>query len=334
MYDLHFHTTLSDGTNTPEEMVDFAVQNGVRLLACTEHDIINREVSSLLDKRHRKTDIHDGELHQQIDSVDGVEVSVGHIDWAYKKSLHITAYSRVLSEALDPFLMNIREGKARKWVLRCQILADHGFQMLDASGVKVWFFLETILARFPNKRKDSINNIDIQFLIHEVPENYLLASKITGIEITSYNFLRDCLKRDWRFTKIISLPEDTQVYEPTLESLIWEVDQSDTVVSLPHANVSFRTIEEMEWRIWWLVNQGLNAIEINKEAPKEWVESIYRVRKKYGLLMTFGSDSHGLERMDSSHGKFGTLNSHIETPEYWKDKFLEKTYGSIYSPMV
>lgn len=38
-YDLHTHSTASDGTLTPPELVDFAHQQGVDVLALTDHDV-------------------------------------------------------------------------------------------------------------------------------------------------------------------------------------------------------------------------------------------------------------------------------------------------------
>lgn len=39
--DLHCHTTASDGIKTPSELIDFAIENGVDVLAITDHDTIN-----------------------------------------------------------------------------------------------------------------------------------------------------------------------------------------------------------------------------------------------------------------------------------------------------
>lgn len=39
--DLHIHSTYSDGTNTPEELVDLAVKNGVSVLALSDHDTLD-----------------------------------------------------------------------------------------------------------------------------------------------------------------------------------------------------------------------------------------------------------------------------------------------------
>ncbi|HOP64168.1 MAG TPA: PHP domain-containing protein [Spirochaetota bacterium] len=39
--DLHCHTTASDGIRTPSGLIDYAVENGVNVLAITDHDTIN-----------------------------------------------------------------------------------------------------------------------------------------------------------------------------------------------------------------------------------------------------------------------------------------------------
>ena len=41
MVDLHVHSTCSDGTFTPEELVDYAMAKGLRAFALTDHDTIN-----------------------------------------------------------------------------------------------------------------------------------------------------------------------------------------------------------------------------------------------------------------------------------------------------
>ena len=41
MVDLHVHSTCSDGTLTPEELVDYAIQKGLTAFALTDHDTVN-----------------------------------------------------------------------------------------------------------------------------------------------------------------------------------------------------------------------------------------------------------------------------------------------------
>ena len=46
---------------------------------------------------------------------------------------------------------------------------------------------------------------------------------------------------------------------------------------------------------------GLNAIEINTCATKEWVDAILEAKNKYGLYLTFGSDFHKENHVDGKH---------------------------------
>lgn len=39
--DLHCHTTASDGIRTPSELIDYAISEGVELIAVTDHDTVN-----------------------------------------------------------------------------------------------------------------------------------------------------------------------------------------------------------------------------------------------------------------------------------------------------
>lgn len=79
-FDLHFHTTLSDGAKTPEQTVDIAKKLNLQFMACTDHDIINTRVPELAKAAG-------------IDSVEGVELSSS--DYGNNaKSAHLTCYSR------------------------------------------------------------------------------------------------------------------------------------------------------------------------------------------------------------------------------------------------
>jgi predicted metal-dependent phosphoesterase TrpH len=40
-YDLHTHSNLSDGTDSPEEIVEAAGKEGLKLIAITDHDTLS-----------------------------------------------------------------------------------------------------------------------------------------------------------------------------------------------------------------------------------------------------------------------------------------------------
>lgn len=104
-FDLHFHTTLSDGCKTSEEAVQIAKKCGLDFIACTDHDIVNTELPSIAQVAG-------------IMSVHGVEIS------AYEpesdKHLHITCYAERFSNRVHAIMESTRQGR---WVkIQSQIL--------------------------------------------------------------------------------------------------------------------------------------------------------------------------------------------------------------------
>ena len=155
---------------------------------------------------------------------------------------------------------------------------------------------------------ENLNNGHIAKAFLEVNDNLDLVSKLTGQNIDSKDFLSQCLKKEGEFTRKISLPRDVPPYEPSFESLVKQLDKNKTVISLPHAHVTFATVDEFHVRIGKLVDIGMNAIEISATMPLEWVQVVDQTSKKYNLLLTFGSDYHGIEKVDTYHGEFMELN--------------------------
>jgi hypothetical protein len=63
--DLHTHTTASDGTYAPADLVREAVRRGVRVLAVTDHDSVDAVVPALLTARD----------HPPLEIVPGIEIN-------------------------------------------------------------------------------------------------------------------------------------------------------------------------------------------------------------------------------------------------------------------
>ena len=75
--DLHTHTTASDGQDTPAELVNFAVQQGVSILGVTDHDTVDAI-----------TDLQEHADNAGITLVPGVELSTT-VDFA---EVHVLGY--------------------------------------------------------------------------------------------------------------------------------------------------------------------------------------------------------------------------------------------------
>jgi hypothetical protein len=91
--DLHCHSTVSDGLLAPADLVLRARDNGVELLALTDHD----ELGGLAEARATADEIG-------LRFVDGVEIS---ISWGDDQTVHI------LGLGIDPANAELREGLQR-----------------------------------------------------------------------------------------------------------------------------------------------------------------------------------------------------------------------------
>src|SRR5210317_73838 len=103
IYDLHCHSTASDGSLTPTELVALACKNNVDVLALTDHDVTNgiKEAASQSEGRGLKF-------------IPGIEISV---TWRHQ-TIHIVALgidpdNQVLQQGLES-IVDFRKIRAEK----------------------------------------------------------------------------------------------------------------------------------------------------------------------------------------------------------------------------
>lgn len=103
LYDLHSHSTASDGTLTPAELVERAVVNGVDALALTDHDTLDGLEEALLTARKH-----------HIRVIPGVEISVTwHRRTIHMLGLGVDRNSQQLQENLQA-LQQFRDWRAEE----------------------------------------------------------------------------------------------------------------------------------------------------------------------------------------------------------------------------
>jgi predicted metal-dependent phosphoesterase TrpH len=98
MLELHCHTTFSDGTLTPTELVHAAVSAGVRALAITDHDTISGWDEAIATA-----------IPYNLEIVPGVELSTVHRD----RSLHILGFYPDANKLCAPLSERL-EGRKRR----------------------------------------------------------------------------------------------------------------------------------------------------------------------------------------------------------------------------
>ncbi len=109
--DLHTHSTYSDGTKTPRELVELASKTGVTALSITDHDTMDGVPEALLAGKEFAVEV-----------IPGLEVSVLH----NKKALHILGY---FADSAEPelasalaVLQEARDGRNEKIIRKLQEL--------------------------------------------------------------------------------------------------------------------------------------------------------------------------------------------------------------------
>ncbi len=124
MLELHCHTTFSDGTLTPEQLVQRAIAKGVRALAITDHDTIAGWTEARIAAQAP-------ELEHELEIVPGIELSTVHLE----RSLHILGYYPD-PQRLEAPLQERVEGRKRRARKMAEKLTELGFpiQLPDMPG--------------------------------------------------------------------------------------------------------------------------------------------------------------------------------------------------------
>lgn len=111
--DLHCHTTCSDGTETPSQVIDLASTYDLQGLAITDHDTIDAYQEAIPYAKQKKVDL-----------ISGIEFSASHRE----SSVHILGYSFNLN---SPSIRNLCQRHQKRRAKRNQAILD----LLDYHGM-------------------------------------------------------------------------------------------------------------------------------------------------------------------------------------------------------
>lgn len=291
MFDLHFHSIVSDWKNSWEEIINNAYAKNLKFIALTDHDAISSE--DFISKAKEKW----------IESCYSTEISAR--DLKNKKSLHLTCYSKSFWKNIRDILENTVEKK--------QLLIIKQVEKLKISGFKVELndFLNYFLSIW--KKLETLNRFNIWQYLFLDPENVVLAQKISWkIDINPESFFEIFLKEIWeKYNEYwlkywIDVPE----YEPNIEICWFLAKTNNAIISIAHPNLSFKKewLEYFKSIYPYYVENWINGIEINSKADMEWIETIYEFKEKYSIIITSWSDNHCIWKVDNKHSDLWELN--------------------------
>ncbi|UCE18104.1 MAG: PHP domain-containing protein [Gemmatimonadota bacterium] len=252
--DLHVHTTASDGTVSPEKIVELALQTDLKAIAITDHDAIEGIVPAIHSAKN---------LDCQV--VPGVELSVtmNGID------MHLLGYyidytDSQFAKRLE-FFRKVREERAEKIV-----------QKLNELGIPI---------DFENVRKIAGEG--------SIGRPHIAEALLQEQFVTSFN---EAFVRFLGYNNPAYVPK----FKMSLAEAIDLVRSAGGISVYAHPG----TVKKDEL-IPGFIAQGLQGLEVihpdhNPSVTKHYTD----VARKFGLIVTGGSDFHGPHTNMAAIGRF------------------------------
>lgn len=267
--DLHVHSNVSDGTYTPEELVNYAVEKNLDFFALTDHDTVAGIERASAEALRLSTN------SKKITVIPGVELSTAY----NKKDIHILGLfvdykDKSFIERLCRF-NTLRNERNKKM---CDLLKNEGIEISMSKMQEK--FGETVITRAHFARYLLDNGYVSS--INEAFKSYLNAGcpcYVPKVKCTPFEAI-DIIKKAKGFP-ILAHPLIYNMTDEALEVLIAKLKDSGLM--------------------------GIEAIYSLNTGSDE--EKLISLAKKYKLFITGGSDFHGNNKpsIDLGTGK-GNLN--------------------------
>jgi len=120
LYDVHSHTTRSDGMDTPKELIDNAVKIGMKAAAITDHDV---NPPKYIEVDNKKINIRDYANQKGINLILGDEFSTD----TYVDDVHIVGYELDWEHpSFKAEVKRARNSKSEAYRKLCEVLSEHG----------------------------------------------------------------------------------------------------------------------------------------------------------------------------------------------------------------
>jgi len=168
-YDLHLHSSYSDGENTPEDILKHATKTGVRGIAITDHNGISPKIKQI------KTSI----AGLGIDFLEGIEISSQMSSKYDNLNLHILGYSsdfdvKKINRSLHRTIVGY-ENRAKQIIKKCNRLGiPINYNELRKQSGELYISRNTIAKEILKYRKITLREaLEIAFV--DGKENWFLS---------------------------------------------------------------------------------------------------------------------------------------------------------------
>ena len=270
LIDLHMHSTCSDGTDSPSELVDLALEKDLVAMALTDHDTVAGVAEA----------IHAAE-GKPIEVIPGVEISCEYVvppmagKPSRKKEIHILGYGMDIEnrELLDvlQFARDERDNRNKKM---CENFYNAGYTMITYENLLETFGNVTI-AR-PHFARLLMNAGVVPSIKAAFADGQLLAENSPLYVHRTY---------------------------VTPEQGIKSILNAGGKPVLAHPMIYKFSVSELHRMIEELIGFGLQGIEALYSRNKGTDEAFVRkLAHEFGLFITGGTDYHGRNKPDLEIG--------------------------------
>ncbi len=270
LIDLHMHSTYSDGTDTPAELVELALEKNLVAMALTDHDNVGGVAEAMRAAEGKPIEV-----------ITGVEISCEYVippqagRDSRKKEIHILGYGMdienpKLLEALQ-FARDERDNRNKKM---CRNFEEAGYDMIS---------YDTLMERFGG---ETIARPHFARLLME-------AGVIPSINAA--------------FSEGGLLANDSPLYVfrtyLTPEQGIRAIREAGGVAVLAHPMMYKLSVSEIHRMLGELIDFGLEGIEALYSRNKGTDEAFVRkLAHEFDLFITGGTDYHGRNKPDLEIG--------------------------------
>ncbi|NLL63311.1 MAG: PHP domain-containing protein [Ruminococcaceae bacterium] len=260
--DLHIHSTVSDGSDSIEQIINIAKEKALDVIAITEHDTLSH-MTQIPNKINAigvlKTDVSKIEASYKkktnLKVICGVEISA-----VYKKTntrTHVLGYSIKRPKIVTAFTEPILKARNKNSEKQIEVLIQNGFKI----------------------NIDELKRADGKYLYKQHIMDWLVT---TG---QAPDMFGEFYKKTFKQGGICHF----DIEYPSVFEAIQVIKEAGGLAVLAHPGQ-----QQNFWLIPELVACGLDGLELNHHShSKKDKEIIQNFAREYRLFMTGGSDYHG-----------------------------------------
>ena len=253
--DLHAHTNYSDGELSPYELIRHAIEQRVGIIAITDHDTLNG-IKSL----NKKDDLI---VDSGIQIINGIELT----SQPPKGTMHILGYDiDINNKELNNIMTTLKNGSTNRTLsIMEQIKRDYGIVFSHED-------IKELLNSNHNLGRPDLAKLCVKYgYAQSVPDAF-------------QKYLVDAYNKTLTVNKRLT-------YEECIKLIV----NANGIPVLAHPKTLELSEKELLILIEQMIECGLKGIEVyHSSHTKEEMELYLSIAKKYNLLISGGSDFHGL----------------------------------------